>query len=304
MFYNALARKKKLGDTDEAEMTSVVALHNNMNEKTWQRVVEWERVVTKEQAPPKLLKFMGRPTDLSPKAVLKHYMLGHPLPYDRHDWTVLRPDGTTVRYVIDYYYDESRAREDASSSMPSLNDTGATPSLLVDVRRALDSPREAWHRIVTMPLAQQQPQGTSYQYLPLAPTNAMKPQVQESVAVWANIQAAASGEGASEETTAAAAQPLTPAQARVLVHDFGTAVKACRKQQVKLDKCQNEWECQATSIDYTLCLSQRLCPLQHTAFRKTLKADDSGIDSALQIVHDCVLHKTAEHEQTKKDFGL
>ena len=96
MFYNSLARKNKLGDTAEEEIESVVALHNNMNEKTWGRVTAWEAVIG-DGEPPKLLKFMGRPTDLSPKAMLKHYLLGHPLPYDRHDWTILRPDGTLIQ---------------------------------------------------------------------------------------------------------------------------------------------------------------------------------------------------------------
>eukprot|EP00536_Pseudo-nitzschia_multiseries_P002805 jgi/Psemu1/184385/e_gw1.39.155.1 len=146
-FYNALARKGKFnangGESEvasEEDMTSVVALHNNMNEKTWAKVVEWERQTYGENSTPKLLKFCGRPHDLSPKAALKHYLLGHPLPYDRHDWTVLRDDGSTIRYVIDYYYDESRAKTTDDSAMPDLHDRSATPSLLVDVRPALDAP--------------------------------------------------------------------------------------------------------------------------------------------------------------------
>ena len=43
MFYNALARKGKLtDDTAEEDIASVVALHNNMNEKTWAKVLQWE----------------------------------------------------------------------------------------------------------------------------------------------------------------------------------------------------------------------------------------------------------------------
>jgi hypothetical protein len=34
---------------------------------------------------PKLLRFMGKPNDLSPKARLK-MLFGHPAPFDRHDW--------------------------------------------------------------------------------------------------------------------------------------------------------------------------------------------------------------------------
>jgi Cytochrome c/c1 heme lyase len=91
-------------------MASVLALHNNRNEKTWAKVVEWEHQTYSNTAQPKQLKCMGRPHDLSPKATFKHFVLGHPLSYDRHDWTFLREDATTVRYVIDYYYDDSRAQ--------------------------------------------------------------------------------------------------------------------------------------------------------------------------------------------------
>jgi hypothetical protein len=46
MFYNALASKQKLGDTQERDIESVVALHNNMNERSmWNKVFEWERVL-------------------------------------------------------------------------------------------------------------------------------------------------------------------------------------------------------------------------------------------------------------------
>ena len=51
--------------------------------------------VTEEGKEPKLLHFLGRPHDLSPKARLK-ILLGHPAPFDRHDWVVDR-GGTEVR---------------------------------------------------------------------------------------------------------------------------------------------------------------------------------------------------------------
>jgi Cytochrome c/c1 heme lyase len=43
----------------------------------------------------------------SPLARLR-WLLGGPLPFDRHDWTIDRC-GTTVRYVIDFYYHEDKA---------------------------------------------------------------------------------------------------------------------------------------------------------------------------------------------------
>ena len=43
----------------------------------------------------------------SPMARLMSWM-GHPLPFDRHDWYVDRC-GTEVRYVIDFYFDDDKA---------------------------------------------------------------------------------------------------------------------------------------------------------------------------------------------------
>ena len=46
-------------------------------------------------------------------------------PFDRHDWFVDRGDGVERRYVVDFYFDESRA--------------GQMDAFTVDVRPALDS---------------------------------------------------------------------------------------------------------------------------------------------------------------------
>jgi len=244
MFYNALARKGKLADTDEDEIDNVVAMHNNMNEKTWSRILEWEKVCTTPSTynrdddtstrhpPSKLLKFQGRPTDLSPKAMFKHYVLGHPLPYDRHDWTIVREDGTTVRYVIDYYYDESRARDTPESALPHLHDHNATPSLLVDVRPALDRPSALWNRIVTMPYAQQIAQSTKFAPLPLWPTPDMKSQVSESVQVWKRIQQQAGGKD-SKESYLVQSNKLEEHQAKELAERFGRILRECSQQQQK-----------------------------------------------------------------------
>lgn len=40
-------------------------------------------------AEPRLLRFLGRPDDTSPKATAK-MLFGHPMPFDRHDWIVDR----------------------------------------------------------------------------------------------------------------------------------------------------------------------------------------------------------------------
>jgi cytochrome c heme-lyase len=315
MFYNALARKGKLDDTVEHDIESVVALHNNMNEKTWQKVLEWEATTTSGSggggggtnalATPKLLKFQGRPTDLSPKAALKHYLLGHPLPYDRHDWVIERPDGSTVRYVIDYYHDESLARDDPDSARPALHAPASTNSLLVDVRPALDTPTALWHRSITMPYATWISQSTSFEPLPLFPTPTMKGQVQESVAVWRGIQAAAAAaKSQRKDDDDNDRSMLTETRARELSRAFFTIQSQCRTQQRALDQCETEQEYARASIDVTLCMAQTVCPLQHSALVQCLNQNDNeeAIAQAMSVVQDCVALQAQQHAQAKKQF--
>jgi cytochrome c heme-lyase len=107
MFYNSLVRKGKANDCTEDDMESVVSVHNAMNEDTWRRVVAWERLHVHECRDPMLLRFLGRPDDLSPLAWAR-YLTGGGKPFDRHDWYVDRC-GQQVRYVIDYYFHEDKA---------------------------------------------------------------------------------------------------------------------------------------------------------------------------------------------------
>ena len=78
-----------------------------MNEATWQHVVMWELLHRAECGQPKLMRFLGRPHDLSPAARFASWF-GKPLPFDRHDWYIDRC-GQEVRYVIDFYFDEEKA---------------------------------------------------------------------------------------------------------------------------------------------------------------------------------------------------
>jgi len=311
MFYNALARKGKLNDdTAEEDIASVVALHNNMNEKTWQKVLQWEKTITNHTENPKLLKFQGRPTDLSPKAAFKHYVLGHPLPYDRHDWTVERRDGTTARYVIDYYHDETLAREDASSAHPDLHDATASRSLLVDVRPAADDVALIWNRLVTMPYARRfsgKDNTNNFEPLPLPPTATMKSQVAESVSVWQNIQAAAKQQKQEddERRQQQTEVTITEEQAKELALNFAAMLKDCRQARRAVDQCHTEDECARASLDLTMCMSKLVCPLQHTALIERITADDdddAAIEDALQRVNDCVAFKTEQHLVAKEQF--
>jgi len=123
-------------------MDAVVAIHNNMNELTWKKVLDWEKLHCDTCENPRLIRFVGRPDELTPKAALRYYLGLAPRPFDRHDWTVDRC-GTEVRYVIDYY-DVPEAH--GKDRLPQLDEEGAVPSIWVDVRPALDSPTAAVDR--------------------------------------------------------------------------------------------------------------------------------------------------------------
>lgn len=316
MFYNALARKGKLGDTSEEEMGSVVALHNNMNEKTWKKVLEWEEATATsvfpltglseatEQNPPKLLKFQGRPKDLSPKAWMKHTFLGHPLPFDRHDWTILRSNGGVVRYVIDYYFDEARAREESNSGTPRMDDLSATPSLLVDVRPALDGPSQLWNRLVRMPYARWSGH-TNYQYMPLWPTTDMRQQVKESMEVWKSIQASSRGEGAVAVEKSAESASLSDQERKALKENVARAARECRTVQNRVNKCQSDDECTKASLDLTICMGKVLCPLQHSQFQTALTASassdsETNIEHTLERLGDCVVLRSSQHSSLQQ----
>jgi hypothetical protein len=106
-------------------------------------------------------------------------VFGHPLPFDRHDWTVVRPDGTEVRYVIDYYVDETKADEKENSGMPNMHDRDAIKSILVDVRPAVDTIESVVGRAATMPFSRRFGDA-KFKSMPIIPTDALKQQITES----------------------------------------------------------------------------------------------------------------------------
>ena len=299
MFYNSLARKNKLGDTTESDIVSVVAMHNNMNEKTWAKVMQWEETLLgrEDGQQSKLLKFMGRPSDLSPKAQLKHWIFGHPLPFDRHDWTVIRKDGSEVRYIIDYYHDESQASESLESAMPKLNDYNAVKSILVDVRPAVDDFKAVYGRAVTMPLARYFYNSTSFEPLPILPTNELKQQVGESQKVWSNIQKdvqdsksksmilkpedipkdqRGNNEDDDNEVSSSSQIHISEEEAKEVALSFAKMIGQCQKAQKVVDKCTDEAECAKASLALTMCLAKVVCPLQQNAVAETL--NDESVD--------------------------
>jgi hypothetical protein len=91
---------------------------------TFSRTFGTDFCLSSAKEPVKLKKFMGKPTEYSPKAKLMNTLGWSVLPFDRHDWIVDR-DGKEVRYVIDFY-----------SGQP---EPGRPLSVYLDVRPALDS---------------------------------------------------------------------------------------------------------------------------------------------------------------------
>lgn len=134
-FYSAMRRKGWQG-VDERTIPAVVRIHNFVNERGWTEVQQWESTLHGCDNP-KLVRFMGRPNDLSPRAWVHTYLLGN-RPFDRHDWFVDRGDGQEPRrYVIDFY----------SHDNDSSNNSNGPPRMYLDVRPALDSPEAAADRI-------------------------------------------------------------------------------------------------------------------------------------------------------------
>ncbi|KOS20070.1 Cytochrome c heme lyase [Escovopsis weberi] len=171
--YNAMLRKGHT-DTDISAVEPMVAIHNMMNEGAWAEIVGWEerfahglfrgwQVCKRGEAHaeeeldkhwngnevrPTLVRFQGRPKDLTPKATILQILnwiapssFGTPLPFDRHDWYVSRDvngQRKEIRYVIDYYSGEPEDGQD---------DGSGEATFYLDVRPAA-TPQGAAERII------------------------------------------------------------------------------------------------------------------------------------------------------------
>ncbi|KAL0077812.1 cytochrome c/c1 heme lyase-domain-containing protein [Phycomyces blakesleeanus] len=71
MFFNAMRRKN--WNPEEKDMGVVVPMHNAVNEQAWSKILEWENMHKTECNQPKLLKFQGRPKDITPKARIRSW---------------------------------------------------------------------------------------------------------------------------------------------------------------------------------------------------------------------------------------
>lgn len=132
-FYSAVRRKNHNARAED--MNVVVPIHNAVNEEAWRRILDWEKKWQQDpSAPgPQLVNFVGRPRDVTWRAWIRG-LAGYQMPFDRHDWTIVRP-GTqgapprSMRYIIDFY--AGRA-----SSSSELMGQAQPVSFFLDVRPA------------------------------------------------------------------------------------------------------------------------------------------------------------------------
>ena len=263
MFYNALARKNKLEGAREEDIETVVTIHNNMNENTWSQILAWESLHDPSaRGPgrePKLLRFTGRPHDLSPKAQLK-MLCGHSKPFDRHDWIVDR-GGDEIRYVIDYYHDESAV--DLDKKPEHLKDMSSMKSIRVDVRPALDSFQNAYDLFFRMPMKYAAGNSGDYHPPPFFPqhhvTKAESEQKHSMNNKWKLIQ------------------------------------ENCAGCKDKLRNCESEG-CGPASVALQLCIAKVVCPSVSRDFemaRMKLSAsgridDETKVTNLYSVIKECL----------------
>lgn len=231
-------------------MDTVVAIHNNMNENTWQQILEWESLhsaSTVTGAEPKLSRFTGRPNDLSPKAWIRT-MLGQDPPFDRHDWIVDR-GGKEVRYVIDYFHDEDSVHQDERPK--SLTDSRSLKSIKVDVRPAVDSLDAVLDRLFSMPLAILQGKA-NYNPPPLIKLpKIVSSEDDQLIAKQAAIQS------------------------------------SCEKYKLSLEACSSELECLGASMKLQRCIGQVICPDLVKAFDMSLN-EGTDLEPSFGKISGCI----------------
>ncbi|KAL3450713.1 cytochrome c and c1 heme-lyase [Aspergillus insuetus] len=150
-FFEALMRKGNTpGSVTSASelatsVASIIPIHNAVNERAWQQILEWEKQApssdpgSKKCGGPKLYSFRGLGAEsefLSPRARINSLM-GYQLPFDRHDWVVERCGGERIEYVIDFYQGKSTGGNNGSGL--AANAGPGKLSFYLDVRPKLNS---------------------------------------------------------------------------------------------------------------------------------------------------------------------
>ncbi|KAA8649129.1 hypothetical protein EYZ11_000661 [Aspergillus tanneri] len=151
-FFEALMRKGNTpGSTSSASelatsVASIIPIHNAVNERAWQQILEWEKQAprsdpgSKKCGGPRLYSFRGLGTEsqfVSPRARMNSLM-GYQLPFDRHDWVVERCGGERIEYVIDFYQGKTSGGNRSSGGLAANAGPGKL-SFYLDVRPKLNS---------------------------------------------------------------------------------------------------------------------------------------------------------------------
>lgn len=139
-FFSAMARKSY--NPSAPDMSSIIPIHNAVNERTWHHILRWERGRGGEACGgPKLVSFQGDASKISPRAWWLSTIWGYQKPFDRHDWVVERC-GKRVDYIIDFYEGKAGAPSRSVGSEASAKKGGALGgpvSFYLDVRPKLNS---------------------------------------------------------------------------------------------------------------------------------------------------------------------
>ncbi|KAJ6179335.1 hypothetical protein N7519_009796 [Penicillium mononematosum] len=125
-FFEALMRKGNTpGSTASASelatsVASIIPIHNAVNERAWDQILEWER--------------NGPSSDPGAR--------NHP--FDRHDWVVERCGGERIEYVIDFYQGKPSGGNGTPSGLAAnANANPGKLSFFLDVRPKLNT-YEGW----------------------------------------------------------------------------------------------------------------------------------------------------------------
>lgn len=259
MFFNSMKRKGKGEDVHEGQVSTIVAIHNNMNERTWAQVRHYEATCHPESTTePRLVRFLGRPDDLTPLARVYSW-LGYGEPFDRHEWIVERrksdddDDPTYVRYVIDYYFDEAKSVDDQT---PSLHSVDSIQSISVDARPALDSVTSVLDRVV-YPIRRR--------WAPEHPARSESP-----------------------------GRPDVVAPTALTAADVDTAFRAihttCASHLERVQTCTDETTCATSAMALQHCMATILCHDIASAFTTAVaKQDAPAIERSFDQVSRCVV---------------
>jgi cytochrome c heme-lyase len=153
-FFHAVMRKSTLNTSTPEDLassiSSIIPIHNAVNERAWHLIRQWEAPVTNSQKAtdrrcqgPKLLKFEGLGAGAKSMKARVNGILGYTEPFDRHDWTVERCDGSKVEYVIDFYQGRAPTTGPPAAGKGKGGMDPANLNFYLDVRPKLNS-MEGW----------------------------------------------------------------------------------------------------------------------------------------------------------------